>query len=304
MIAEAIDTYLSVRRALGFKLHSDQTYLESYARFAAKAGDTHMHAPTAISWAKLTPSDASRAVRMNVLIRFARFARAGDDRHEVPPSDVFCRRRQRRQPYIFSDDEVLSIIQHARQLGPRNTIRPHTFSTLFGLLAATGLRISEALNLCFSDFTVDGLRIRETKFRKSRLVCLHESVATMLDHYLAMRSMIASTDGHIFVAHRTGQRLDYSVVADTFHSVLHMAGIQGPPGGHRPRLHDFRHRFAVNALLNCPNVRDRVDKHMLALSTYMGHAHVADTYWYLNSTPELMSDIVSACESYFQGDLS
>ena len=214
MLRNSIDTYLSVRRALGFKLRADQTYLESYARFAAKAGDTHIITPTAIAWAKLTPSDESRAVRMNVLIRFAQFARASDDRHEVPPSDVFCRRRQRRQPYIFSDDEVLSIVQHARQLGPRDTIRPHTFSTLFGLLAATGLRISEALNLCFSDFTVDGLRIRETKFRKNRLVCLHESVATMLDQYLAMRPMIASTDGHIFVAHRTGQRLDYSVVAN------------------------------------------------------------------------------------------
>jgi integrase/recombinase XerD len=304
MIAEAIDTYLSVRRALGFKLRTDQTYLASYARFATKAGDTHMQTPTAIAWAKLAPSDASRAVRMNVLIRFARFARSSDHLHEVPPSDVFCCRRRRRQPYVFSDDEVLRIVQHARRLGPRDSIRPHTFSTLFGLLAATGLRISEALNLCYSDFTADGLRIRETKFRKSRLVCLHDSVTAMLDSYLAMRSMIASTDGHIFVAHRTGQRLDYAVVADTFHSVLHMAGIQGQPDGHRPRLHDYRHRFAVKALLTCPNVRERVDKHVLALSTYMGHAHVADTYWYLNSTPELMSDIVSACESYFQGDLS
>lgn len=304
MLMNSIDTYLSARRALGFKLRSDQTYLESYARFAAKAGDSHMHAQTAIAWAKLTPSDESRAVRMNVLIRFARFARAGDDRHEVPPSDVFCRRRQRRPPYIFSDDEVLSIVQHARQLGPRDSMRPHTFSTLFGLLAATGLRISETLDLCVSDFTVEGLRIRETKCRKSRLVCLHESVVAMLDRYLAMRPMIASTDGHIFVAHRTGQRLDYSVAADTFHSVLRMAGIKGPPGGHCPRLHDFRHRFAVKALLTCPNVRDCVDKHMLALSTYMGHAHVADTYWYLTSTPELMGDIVGACESYLQGGLS
>lgn len=304
MLKNSIDTYLSVRRALGFKLRADQTYLESYAHFAAKAGESHMHAPTAIAWAKLTPSDESRAARMNVLIRFARFARAGDDRHEVPPGDIFCRRRRRRPPYIFSDNEVLSILQHARQLGPRDSMRPHTFSTLFGLLAATGLRISEALDLCVSDFTVEGLRIRETKFRKSRLVCLHESVVAILDRYLAMQTMIASTDGHIFVAHRTGQRLSYSVVADTFHSVLDMAGIQGPSGGPRPRLHDFRHRFAVKALLTCPNVRDRVDKHMLALSTYMGHAHVADTYWYINSTPELMTDIVNACESYFQGGSS
>ena len=303
MIMEAIDRYLSVRRAVGFKLRTDQIYLASYARFAAKAGDTHMRSSTAINWAKLARSDESRAVRIAVLIRFARFARADDNRHEVPPSDVFFRRRQRRHPYIFSDDEVLRIVQHARQLGPRDSMRPHTFSTLFGLLAATGLRISEALGLCFSDFTADGLRVRETKFRKSRLVCLHESVVLMLNRYLAMRSIV-STDGHIFVAHRTGQRLDYSVVADTFQSVLHSAGIQGPPGGHRPRLHDFRHRFAVKSLLICPNERDRVDRHMLALRTYMGHAHVADTYWYLNSTPELMNDIVNACESYFQGGSS
>jgi len=302
MLREAIDTYLNVRRALGFKLDNVQGYLTNYAHFAASQGDVYVRTQTAIQWAELAASEASRARRLDVLIRFASFVHADDSQHEIPPRGVYCRRYRRRQPYIFTDDEVLHIIEQARQLGPPGALRPHTYSTLFGLLAATGLRISEALALRISDITPDGLLIRETKFRKSRLVCLHDSVAAELNQYLILRSKVVGNDEHVFVSHRGGHRLHYNVAAETFQLVLNAAGINGIPGMSRPRLHDLRHRFAVKSLLACPDSRSKVTRHMLALTTYMGHTHVGDTYWYLDSTPELMCDIANACEDFLKGN--
>ncbi|MBP9806323.1 tyrosine-type recombinase/integrase [Candidatus Accumulibacter sp. ACC012] len=304
MLSEAIDTYLKVRRTLGFKLFTAQGYLVSYARFAAKAGDVHMRTTTAIRWAKLGQSEASRAVRLNVLIRFARFAHAEERLHEVPPNHVFCHRRIRRHPYIFSDAEIVRILEQAQRLNPPDSLRPQTYSTLFGLLAATGMRISEALALRISDITPDGLIVRQAKFRKSRLVCLHDSVASAIGQYLVHRTKVVGADEHLFVSHRGGHPLGYAIAAETFQAVLAAAGVNAPPDRPRPRLHDLRHSFAVRALQTCPESRDRVAQHTLALTTYMGHAHVSDTYWYLDSTPQLTSDIASACEAYLQGGAS
>ena len=303
MLSNAVNTYLSVRRALGFKLKTVEGYLRSYADFATARGDIRVVSNTAIEWAGLATLQNQRANRLNVLIRFARFARAEDSCHEIPPANIFCGRRYRRTPYIFTDEEVQRLMLHAARLGPPGTLRPHTYSTLFGLLASTGLRISEALSLRFDDVTPEGLVIRETKFRKSRLVALHETAALALRHYLLRRGKFANCDDHVFVSCRGG-KLSYKIAATTFQEVLKAAGVQGKPNGPKPRLHDFRHRFAVKALQACPDGRDRVTRHMLALSTYMGHACLRSTYWYLESTPQLMKDIAGVCESFLQGGIS
>jgi integrase/recombinase XerD len=303
MLSNAVNTYLSVRRAVGFKLETVEGYLRSYANFATARGDIRVVSNTAIEWAELATLQNQRANRLNVLIRFARFARAEDSCHEIPPANIFCGRRYRRTPYIFTDEEVQRLMLHAARLGPPGTLRPHTYSTLFGLLASTGLRISEALSLRFDDVTPEGLVIRETKFRKSRLVALHETAALALRHYLLRRGKFANCDDHVFVSCRGG-KLSYKIAATTFQEVLKAAGVQGKPNGPKPRLHDFRHGFAVKALQACPDGRDRVTRHMLALSTYMGHACLRSTYWYLESTPQLMKDIAGVCESFLQGGIS
>ena len=277
MLTDTVNAYLSLRRALGFKLKTAEKYLWSYANFATARGDTHIVSKTAIDWAAQGASEDQRANRLNVLIRFARFARAEDGGHEIPPDHIFCSRRHRRTPYIFTDEEVAQLIQHAGRLGPPGTLRPHTYSTLFGLLASTGLRISEALSLRFEDITPTGLVIRETKFRKSRLVCLHETVVAALNEYLLRRRKLAGSDDHVFVSRRGGT-LGYAIVAETFQEVSKAAGIQGQPGSSKPRLHDLRHRFAVKALETCPQARNRITRHMLALSTYLGHARLESTY--------------------------
>jgi integrase len=304
MLSDSMNTYLSLRRAVGFKLDTVEIYLQSYVNFATSRGDTHVVIKTVIDWATMACSDDARARRLDTLIRFARFVHADDPRHDIPLDHVFCKRRHRRTPYLLSDQEVARLLREAGNLAPAGSLRPHTYRTIFGLLASTGLRISEALHLRFDDITPDGLVIRETKFKKSRLVPLHETVVEALDSYLEQRRRCASADPYIFVSHRGGGRLNYDIVATTFQKVLDAAGIPDQASNSVPRLHDLRHRFAVKALETCPDTRDRITRHMLALSTYLGHARMESTYWYLESTPLLMTDIAKVCESFLKGDVS
>jgi integrase len=299
MLKDDVDTYLAVRRAGGFKLQDDELYLHSFARFATARGDTHVVTQTAIAWARKSRSEAQRATRLKTVIRFARFSRATDSRHEIPPRGVFNPQRQRPIPYLFRDDEVQALMAHAARLGPTGSLRPHMYRTLIGLLAATGLRISEALGLCFQDVTPDGLVIRETKFRKSRLVPLHPTTRAALEDYLLKRTRLATDDDHLFVSLRR-RRLSRTAVYPTFRRLFAAAGLPRTPARSQPRLIDFRHTFASKVLLTSPEGRDHVGRHMLALTTYLGHAHVSDTFWYLESSPQLMDDIARACERFVE----
>ena len=230
----------------------------------------------------------------------ARHLQIEDDRHQVPPSDVFGFTKTRRVPNIFSQTEINRLIEAAAQLGPPGSLRPRTYSTLFALLSVTGLRISEALSLKLKDVIADGLLIRNTKFHKSRLVPLHETTVAGLGRYIARRKRVAASDDHLFISLR-GSGLDRSGVQWTFRILLKTIGMDPPPGGRRPRIHDIRHSFAVRSLEACPEGRDNVSRHMLALSTYMGHSNITDTFWYLEVTPQLMRDIAGACEDLFSG---
>lgn len=294
MLTDAIDTYLAVRRAAGFDLTEDERNLRSFARFACTQGDTVIVSATAIAWAGQGSSEAQRANRLKVVIRFARFAHAADMRHEVPPQGVYCSRRHRPTPYLYTEDEIQALMAQALRLGPRGTLRGQTYSTLIGLLAATGLRIAEALGLRIQDVTLDGLVIRETKFQKSRLVPLHPTTQAALDRYLIERRRFAVADDHLFVT--SGRPLTQDAIYPTFIKLLAAARLPRQAGQARPRLIDFRHTFASNALLACPNARDHVGSHVLALMTYLGHANPSSTYWYLESSPRLMEDIADACE--------
>ncbi len=303
MLIQAVDTYLAMRRAVGFALDHTANYLRSFAQFATARGDTHVVATTAVDWASRTTSEAQRHNRLQTVIRFARFISAEDPRHEMPPEGLFCGRRQRPMPYIFSDDEIQQLLGVASRLGPQGSLRPQTYSTLFGLLAVTGMRVSEARNLHLHDVTVDGLLIRDTKFHKSRLLPLHETTRTALDRYIDHRRRCAGADPHLFVTRRGG-KLSRTVVSETFHQVLKAAGIPHRPARRRLRLMDLRHTFAVRALERSPETRHAIGRHTLALTTYMGHACVLDTYWYLETTPQLMTDIATACETFMYGGIA
>jgi len=300
MLMKAVDSYLAVRRAAGYELGVPEYLLRSYARFAIKRGEVLVCSASVIEWASEAPSLSQRDHRLKTVVRMARHLRIEDERHEVPPSNVFGYKRSRRVPYIFSKEDFEQLTAAAMQLGPKGSLRPLVYSTLFALLWATGLRISEALGLTFEDVTRDGLLIRKTKFGKSRLVPLHETASAGLRAYLAQRKKTATGHNHLFVSVR-GRVLDNSSVGEVFRRLLQTVGLPQPAGARRPRIHDIRHSFACRALESCPEGRDNVGRHLLALSTYMGHSHVSDTYWYLEATPHLMQDIASACETFLKG---
>jgi integrase len=191
-------------------------------------------------------------------------------------------------------------MQAALSLPPVASLTPYTFHYLIGLLATTGLRVSEAVALFETDIVPDGLVIRETKFRKTRLVPIHPSTRKMLAEYQALRRRIGGTDPHLFVL-STGEPPDRATVSRAFIKVARQVSLRGPQGERGPRLHDLRHSFAVRSLEQCGNDRASINRHMLALSTYLGHACLSDTYWYLEATPVLTRQIADVTEAFRNG---
>lgn len=301
MLTQAVDDYLAVRRAAGFKLKTTEQYLRYFVRFADARGETYLRANSAIDWAAQAKTEVERHRRYQCLMGFARFIHVEEPCHEIPPEHVFCGYLPRPTPYLFTDDELRRLLDAAVRLGPPGSLRPRTYKTLFTLLAVTGLRPAEAYALRCEDITRDGLTIRETKFRKSRLVPIHDSTRCALAHYLEHRAGTAKDDDHLFVS-LAGRPLSPCLVSRLFRQLLREADLPDRPG--RPRVHDLRHRFATRALQACPGARDQVSAQMLALTTYLGHAHVGSTYWYLEATPQLMTDIAARCEDFVWGEPS
>ena len=298
MLTQTVETYLSVRRAAGFKLTNLEGYLRDFARFADEQGDEYIVAQTAINWAAQTDSPEQCHLRLQMVIQLARFCRAENPRHEVPPAGVFPRRHHRPMPYIFSPQELRALFTQAARLGPSGSLRPHTYSSLLALLALTGLRISEAIALRLNDHVSEGLVIRETKFRKSRIVPLHQTGHAALQRYVEKRAGFSCTDeDHLFISGRC-RALCAHVVRVTFRQLLADAGIVRTHNGAKQRLMDLRHTYATTILVASPDNRDHIRRHMVALSTAMGHSSLAATYWYLERTPALMADIAQVCENY------
>jgi integrase/recombinase XerD len=233
-----IEAYLTLRRATGFAMSNAEYLLKSFAAFAAGRGQTHVHTQTAIDWATLGPSVAQRDARLKAVCRFVRHVRVDDARHELPPANHFGASKRRRPPHIYSAQEIDHLIEAALRLRPKGGLRPLTYATLIALLSATGLRISEALKLTVADVTGDGLLIRETKFRKTRLVPLHDTAAAGLQRYLARRRP-RSDDDPMFIG-KCGGPLRYIAAKETFDRLVSKAGIVTATR-RRPRLHDLRH---------------------------------------------------------------
>ncbi len=295
----AVETYLAVRRAAGFALSNTEYLLRSFAGFATDQKQTHIRTATAIDWASQARSVEQRHTRYQTICRFAQYLHIEDARHELPPSNHFGYRKTRRVPRIYSRNEITALILAATRLPSPDSLQPRTYAALISLLASTGLRISEALHLLVSDITADGLLIRRTKFQKTRLVPLHETVVTGLGSYLTCRQEMRRGGDHVFVSNE-GKPLAYQKVHSVFRILLKSAGLK-PSGGRWPRIHELRHTFAVRALESSPTGRQRIGRHMLALATYLGHVNIDATYWYLETTPELLRDIAVVAENFVQG---
>lgn len=297
MLKDATDRYIALRRTLGYKLVKTERHLRAFSDFAADRGEIHIRAATVLRWLETvagTPN--TRARRMSEIILFARFLHAEDPRHEIPRADL-PRSQARPVPYIYTPNEIARILDAAGSLRHQkpNPLRRQLYVMLFGLIAATGLRVCEALGLKLDDIQPGGvLHIRETKFRKSRLVPLHATVVEALDRYLALRRQYASDSPWLFTS---VQHLEMcpTTVNYTFRCILRRAGI-APERRRQPRIHDLRHTFATRVLEQCGAERRVVARHFVALSTYLGHVDVRNTYWYLETTPGMMVDIATAAE--------
>jgi integrase len=301
MLSTDMMRYVELHHAAGFKFRTQHQMLTSFVAFAEQHGDEFVRVDRALAWAARAPSAAQRCRLLLEVRRFALAMRPEDGRYEVPAADALGRAfHRRRVVHIYTPDEISRLVQAAAQLGPAGSIRPRMYATLFGLLAATGLRISEALALQIKDVTADGMVIRETKFKKSRLVPLHETAQRALDGYIAVRARTAALDGSLFVSCCNRTPAHTTVVA-VFLQLARSIGLRGKPGQRGPRIHDIRHSFAIHSLEQCPHDADSIDRHLVALSTYLGHVHATSTYWYLQATPFLMEQIADLSGALLRG---
>jgi integrase len=301
MLSQDLARYVDLHRSLGFSFRTQRSLLRNFVAFAGAQGDEFVRVDRVLDWAARAPSPPQRRNRLLTVRRFALAMQAEDARHEAPAADALGHGTfKRRIAHIYQPDEIARLMRAAAQLQAADSIRPLTYSTLFGLLAATGMRISEALALRLEDVTADGLLIRQTKFQKSRLLPLHDTTRRALDAYLSVRLQLGTLDGALFIS-TTGKAPAYETVAATFRWLARSIGLRGKPGQPGPRIHDLRHTFAVRSLEQCRYDREAVARHIVALSTYLGHAHVTDTYWYLHATPILMGQIAEAGEALHRG---
>jgi integrase len=296
MLTAAVDTYLAAHRAVGFKLRDHEGILGDFAAFASTKGDTHVRSGTVLAWVgRRNTSPLRNCVRLRTVVRFARYLHAQDDRHEVPPEDACGRHRpQRRPPFLFSAAQLEELVRASLTLAPASSLQPHLYSTLFGLLAATGLRISEALNLRIEDVTPEGLVVRNTKFAKNRLLPLHATTRVRLEGYLARRLQQAGSCPWVFVSIK-GHKLHANTARGVFRRLVYALGIAQPQDKLRPRVHDLRFYFANQALAMSPGDPDGISRHMLALTTYLGHCDARSGYWYLEATPRLFAKVADRC---------
>jgi integrase len=292
-LRRALREYLAARRSLGFKLEWDEVALRDFLSFLERHGASVITTKLAVQWAILPvharPAHWKR--RLGIVHRFAEYRSASDPRTEIPAHGLLPFRRQRRDAYIYGEEEIVRLMQAAQRLRSKNGLRAWTYPTVLGLMAVTGLRACEivALDRADVDLVQGVLTVRLTKFGKSRLVPVHVSTQHHLQRYARQRDRIhPRSDTSSFFLSDHGARLSYWAVHRTFLQLSRQIALRGLTERRGPRLHDLRHRFAVQTLANWYRDGADVERRLPSLSVYLGHASVVSTYWYLTATPELL----------------
>lgn len=296
-----VDDYLTEQRRLGFGMRKPGRVLAAFAQYVDNSGH---RGPLTIElmaewarndkWHKEDP--ATWAGRLKVIRPFTRYLQQFEPLTEIPDTSVFGPVPGRGTPHIYYDQEIIDLLAAARNLGPRGNLRAATYETLFGLIASTGLRLSEAVHLLDHDVDLKHgmLTVRLTKFAKSRQLPLHPSTVEALRRYhqLRGRHVAATPETPFFVGSRgklLGRCLQTRSVDRIFADLRNQLGWSNRGSHDTPRIHDLRHTFAVRRVMLWHQHGTDIDQAMLALTTYMGHAKISDTYWYLTAVPELMA---------------
>jgi integrase/recombinase XerD len=298
-LKKAVKDYLNMRRALGYKLKDMAGSLSEFVAFYEGQGAEHITIPLALQWAQSKPARPAEWARRLTCVRcFARYWSATDPKTQIPPWGLLPHRPSRARPYLYTDEEIRQLLEAALQM---RGLLGLTYYCLMGLLAVSGLRMGEVLNLKTKDVNLDQglLTIVGAKFGKTRLVPIHTSTQKVLAKYVRQRDRALGEGLSYFFVSRRGNRLDGGQVRRTFYRLSRTVGLRGLTASHGPRLHDFRHRFAAQTLLNWYRAGQDVERRLPVLSTYLGHGHVSDTYWYLTICPELMGVVVKRLEKYW-----
>lgn len=284
--------YLRIRRALGFKLERAEKLLAQYLAYLETMGQDRVTIANALTWARMPAAGGGNwwAQRLSVVRCFATYLHALDPAHEIPPADALARRIRRAVPYLYTEQEIWALMAATDRL--RGQLRRATYRTLIGLLAVSGMRVGEAIRLDrpHLDLAVGAVTIMDSKFGKSRELPLHPTTVAALREYLRIRDAHSHADvSDALLISPAGTRLIYCNVHATFRQLRADAGLRSTSSACRPRVHDLRHRFAVQTLLDW--YRDGVDvqPRLPLLSTYMGHTHPRHTFWYLEAAPELIA---------------
>lgn len=304
-LKEALCSYLTMRRNLGFKLHSDGKALSDFISFLDKKGASHITTSLALEWAQ-QPTKAKPAywaTRLRYVRGFARYLSAFDKRNEIPASDLLPYNPERARPYLYSDTEIKQLLQAALDYSRTTHFKRRTYYCLFGLLAVTGMRINEALSLKLKnvDLKAGILTVEGSKFGKSRLIPLHASTQKVLSSFMLLRRrFLKGKRSDFFFVSNLGNRLDKGQVSRAFYALSRKIGLRGKNSSSGPRIHDIRHVFAVKTLIRWYKNGKNVEARLPVLSTFLGHVHVADTYWYLTACPELMSRAVKRLDTWWR----
>jgi integrase/recombinase XerD len=295
-LREGLRDYLALRRGLGYKMHDAGRLLPRFVSFLEERQEPHICARSALQWAqapKVQPAEWAR--RLGFVRGFARYRSATDALTEIPPAWLLPHRSTRARPYLYTEKEVQRLLDAALQLPTTRsstTLRPWVFHCLLGLLSVSGLRISEALDLKLDDVDLEQavLTIHAAKMGRSRLVPLHPTSCVVLAEYVQRREAFLGprSSAYLFVSTR-GTRLDGGRVHRAFYALSRQTGLRAPGVSRGPRLHDFRHRFAVEVLTRWYESGIDPERRLPVLSTYLGHVYLQGTYWYLSGAPELMT---------------
>lgn len=298
-----VKEYIAYKRKLGFQLCRDERELLNFAKHTDESGHTGpVTVELIVKWACL-PKNTSQsypAYRVGIARRFAKYQAIFFPEAEIPPLRILGPGYRRTEPYIYSQQQISTLLKACMQLTPVDGLRPRTYATLFGLLACTGLRVSEALNLSRNDVDLaNGLiLIAETKFRKSRLVPLEPSASRALGEYAEFRDQqypIAKSNK--FFLSEKGSSLSYDAVDYNFVKLRKKLG-WCTKGKCAPRIQDMRHTFACRRLLLWYEQGEEINNVIYHLSTYLGHVKVSNTYWYLTGVPELFAVAVKKFEKF------
>lgn len=300
-LRQALEEYLAVRRALGFKLQEPDRALRQFVAFVQAQGASVITTKLALQWAQQpAQADPARwARRLGMVRAFAQHCVGLDPKNEVPPKGLLTAKFRRKSPYLYSDSEILQLVEAAQSLRSRSGLRAATYATLLGLMAVTGMRTREPISLDRADvdLTHRVITIRQSKFGKSRCVPIDSTTQKVLEQYQFHRDRLFPYPRiPAFFLTAQGTRVNPWTLRWTFIKLSQQIGLRTPMDRRGPRLHDLRHSFAVRTLLGWYQNGVDVERQLPRLATYLGHAHVHHTYWYLSATPELLQAVATRFE--------